>query len=121
MDYYYYYFRTLRTLQLRMLDSTRRLAAISAHASSVIVPILGPMIVLLVASGDKFVRQHSTVAVLASVVTMAVTAAGSELFGGGPVFFLLPLFGLVIVATTNIQRVKLNEGPLFLRADRASR
>lgn len=97
-----------------MLETNRRPAAIAAHVSSVVVPIVGPTFILLVCWRDRYVRRHSAVALLFSLGAMAVTSVGSELLEGGLVSFLVPIAGLIVLAVLNIQRVKLSEGPLLL-------
>lgn len=98
-----------------MLDYNRRLVAISAHASSVVISIVGPALVLLFCWRDRFVRRHSAAALLFSLVAVTITSVGSKLLGGGLVFFIIPLGGLILVAVLNIQRVNRGEGPLLLQ------
>ncbi len=107
--------RALKGTTTRMLDYNRRLVVISAHASSVVIPIVGPAVVLLICWRDRFVRRHSAVALLFSLGAMTITSVGSKLLGGGLVFFITPLGGLILVTVLNIQRVNRGEGPLLLQ------
>ncbi len=96
-----------------MSDMTPNLAAICAHTSSVILPVVGPAVVLIVCWRDQYVREHSAVALLLSSSVTAVVFICSELVGGGLVLLVLSLVVLATLATFNIQRVHRGDLPLL--------
>jgi ABC-type Fe3+ transport system permease subunit len=97
-----------------MLENQRNTAAIFAHTSSFLLPIVGPALVLVVTWRDQYARQHSSVALLFSFGATAVATAGSKLAGGGLIFFLVPLVSLIILAVLNINRVHRGAPPILL-------
>ena len=92
---------------------TPSLAAICAHASSVVLPVVGPALVLIVTWRDRYVREHSAIALLLSSCVTAVVFIASELAGGGLVLLTLSLAVLITLAVLNIQRVHRGEPPLL--------
>ncbi len=96
-----------------MSDVTPSLPAIWAHGSSVVLPILGPAVVLIVTWRDQYVREHSAVALLLSSSVTAVVFIASELAGGGLVLLILSVVVLATLAALNIQRVHRGEPPLL--------
>lgn len=95
-----------------MSDLTPRLSAICAHTSSVILPVVGPAVVLIVSWRDQYVREHSAVALVLSSSVTAVVLLGSELASGGLVL-VISLVVLITLATLNIQRVQRGDRPLL--------
>lgn len=96
-----------------MSDTTPNLAAICAHTSSVILPVVGPAIVLIVTWRDQYVREHSAVALFLSSSVTAAVVITSELAGGHLVFLVLSLAVLITLATFNIRRVHRGDPPLL--------
>ena len=96
-----------------MSNMTSSLAAICAHTSSVILPVVGPALVLIVTWRDQYVREHSAIALLLSSSVTAVVFIWSELAGGGLVLLILSLMMLTTLAALNIQIVHRGEPPLL--------
>jgi hypothetical protein len=96
-----------------MSEMTPSLAAICAHASSVILPVVGPALVLIVTWRDRYVREHSAIALLVSSSVIVVVSVASELAGGGLVLLIFSLVVLATFAALNIQRVHRGEPPLL--------
>ena len=96
-----------------MSDMTASLAAICAHTSSVVLPIVGPAVVLIVTWRDQYVREHSAIALLLSSSVTAVVFTASQLARGGLPLLTFPLVVLATLAALNIQRLHRGEPPLL--------
>ncbi len=94
-----------------MLEENRRLVATYAHVASVVFPIVGPALILLVSWKNGYVRRHASVALMFATVAMIVTVTGSALLGESLAVLIVPFFGLVTVAMFNIRRARRGDLP----------
>lgn len=107
-----------------MSEHEDRRQAVLGHASSILLPVLGPAIILLLSRRSRFVCAHALIAVTASAawVAMAVliisidsgrfsvdeSRASTSALVGLVVAFLIG----VTVGVVNIQRAKSGRGPM---------
>ena len=110
-----------------MLSEEQQVLRITvAHVTAVLLPIVGPLCMLLSARDDKLVRRHASAALLLSIVWTLVAIAlmsadaghlttdESELSGLGTGVLAAAFIAAVALSVVNIRRGKARQMPIGL-------
>lgn len=110
-------------------DPTNLMNVVIAHVASVLLPVLGPLLIVLIVRRDRWARSHALVALTVSTASLAAASAigwirdastiGTSDGGGlsGWTVVLASLLGLtMLLAVVNIGRAKQTRCPLGIRS-----
>ncbi len=110
-------------------NSNDLVKVVLAHVTSVLLPVLGPLAILLSVRRDRWARSHARVALFVSAAGMAAASLISWMRnrsmtgmrqGEGPIVWDLLMAasfgGVLVVAVLNIGRAKGTRGPVGCRS-----